>query len=179
MKSYFDYINFLKENNIYEISLGRKMPPESYEKIRALIEKYKLVKILEIGTNHGHCTCFLRFLNESLEIVTIDIKRYENFNKIIKFFPSDKTNILIGDSQKELPKIKTIFDLVIIDGNHNYSACLQDYNNIKKNIKKGSIVVFDDLDCKEGCGKVFYDIDEFEKEEYIENGRPYLGIVYV
>ena len=180
-KTHKDYAEFLEERGLINKHIRRKsMPDESYDKIAEIIYNHENVEnVLEIGTYCGYGTGFLNFINSGYKVITVDAIYYEGKEEILSLFDSKTFTPIISRSADYLKTADTIFDVVIIDGNHYYENCLLDWIGTEKVVKKGSVVIFDDLDSKHGCGRVFYDIDDYKKEVYEVNDRPYLGIVYI
>lgn len=129
-------------------------------------------KFLEIGVYKGQVLSLVKLLSDTYKknvelygVTPLDslgdkFSSYDktNYQSVIENlfktfnleFSTDK-NIIIGDSttQPVKDKIKDlgIFDLIYIDGCHNYDCVVSDINLMKEISKKDTIVVFDDSSC--------------------------------
>lgn len=116
-----------------------------------LIAKYKISSFLEIGTGRGYVSmcngASMQMNGIDGKIITIDsdpnIQSY--FDKLRGIFPYDwHKNILFvaGESSDVLSKINDSFDMIYIDGNHNYEYVKNDWKWAKEHFKE--FVIFDD-----------------------------------
>ena len=136
--------------------------------------------VLEIGSFYGGTLwCWLKSFNELKDITCIDMpvpssdSRYEkmmesrNQWKII-FKDINFTNIQ-GDSTSSdiINKINGKFDLLFIDGGHDYQTVKNDYENYNKFVNEGGIIAFHDAI---GLG----DVNRFWNE--IKRGKSYIEI---
>ena len=119
---------------------------------RLLIEKPKIKRIAEIGFNAGHSSFIFLNTRPDTEVVSFDIAKHPYIDKAQKFiaerFPGWH-KLYRGDSKtsvpgytKENPGEK--FDLIFIDGGHDYETSVADLNNMQKLAAPGAIVVADD-----------------------------------
>lgn len=93
---------------------------ETLEVIEKELERFKLNKILEIGTAVGYSAiCFSEFLNADGRIDTIEREKdrvEEARENIKKAEVGDKINIIEGDAVEILPTLNEKYDMVFIDG---------------------------------------------------------------
>lgn len=107
---------------------------------------------------------------------------FNNFNLDFNF----DNNFIVGDSTSESVKDKIkqrgIFDVIYIDGCHDYDCVVSDINLMKSITKVGSIVVFDDASCykelPENNFKGHQDVCEAVKNE-LESDDSFLEIICV
>lgn len=171
------YKELLNSNGI--TNFGRMMDDRSSEYISLL--PIRPSAILEIGRDEGHSTGFFRYLYPESTLITVDIVHKPQVDKIINIFPNaDKVTILDGDSNL-IHNYNYIFDLVLIDGDHSYEGALLDWNNIQSHIHDKTIIIFDDVDRLDECGKVFH--QDISGNEYFkitllnEDNKPLIGLV--
>jgi len=111
----------------------------------------KIVKdaksILEIGFNAGHSSnLFLKNSNSTVVSFDINDHNYTKYAKIYidHIYPGRHT-IILGDSTKTIPAfIDSKFDVIFIDGGHEYSVAKQDLENCKRFAHSNTIVIMDD-----------------------------------
>jgi predicted O-methyltransferase YrrM len=93
-------------------------------------------------------------------MVRLDPYSYESVIKLLKKF-KDNINIIKGDSNKILQKIKTDqIDYVFLDGGHKYETVKNDLENLINIVQNGGIILCDDYNLTYAPG-VKKAIDEF------------------
>ena len=109
----------------------------------------KKIDILEIGSFEGlSASFFLRYLKNSKLVAVDSLNKntsfYKNFKKNKKKIRNFKFyNIISDDYFKKYKKDK--FDIIYIDGAHDCNSVINDGKNSFKILKKGGILIFDDL----------------------------------
>lgn len=106
---------------------------------------------MEIGFNAGHSAELFLSSNKNINLVSFDIGHhaYVNLGKefIDKTYPNRHT-LIIGDSLSTVPeyfkKENKKFDLIFIDGGHDYNNAKGDMLNCKNLAHDKTIVVLDD-----------------------------------
>lgn len=112
-----------------------------------IIKNYKPNKILEIGTLFSYSAILIaRFLPDNGKVITLEIN--ENSANIARknideAGLSQIIEVIVGDALEIIPTLKDKFDLLFID------ATKEDYLRYlklaEKNLKKGSVVVADNV----------------------------------
>lgn len=125
------------------------------QKIKKLDTNIKKFKILEIGSFEGYSANILNKIFPGCEIYCIDSwSSYSelaniDFNQIENNFDSNTRNLNIKKfkmSSNIFFKInKEFFDIIYIDGAHDYESVLSDANNSIKILRKNGIIFFDDF----------------------------------
>lgn len=109
--------------------------------------------MLEIGFNAGHSATTLLASNPNASLISFDLgfHRYVHPAKqyIDKDFASRHT-LILGDSQKTIPEYfaqnpDVKFDLIFIDGGHEYEISMNDLVNCGKMAHKDTILIIDDI----------------------------------
>ena len=135
---------WITEGNINQV-------PKQVELIKKIIIEENINSVLEIGFNAGY-SAELFLSNTSMDTVSFDDgkHKYHKFGKlhIDKNFP-DRHSLILGDSKKTLPKYiisnpAKNFDLIFIDGGHDYITAESDLLNCKNLSHKNTIVIMDD-----------------------------------
>jgi len=136
-----------------------------------LIDKHKLKTALEIGTASSFSTAWM--VKAGATVTTIDI--IDKSDESPDFLPEyDKSRVkrIIGDSTKVLPKLKQKFDIIFIDGNHDYEFVKQDIINSLKMEPK--FIVMHDYNIEAGVTQAIDEvlgkpskviIDDFNKKD--------------
>jgi len=119
---------------------------------------YPTVSMMEIGFNAGHSAeLFLRD-HDNLMLTSFDIgsHSYVQVAKeyIDKTFPNRHT-LILGDSQISIPTYtkqhpETTFDIIFIDGGHEYSIVMADLDNSSRLAHSSTLVIMDDTIYTEG-----------------------------
>jgi len=125
--------------------------------LMGIINKFSSTKFLEFGTGRGFATACALFAKSDLEITTIDSKSSEHSKDLICSLGIDVSPVsFLGVDSKSLSAkdIGDGFDLVFIDGGHDYKSVKNDYEIAVKCCKKG-IIVFDDFRNKHAGVKKF------------------------
>lgn len=114
-------------------------------------------KICEIGVNAAHSLLLMLLVNPTAEYTLFDLgnHRYTTpcMNYIRSQFPDTKIEIIYGNSVEtiakyisENPEQLSSYDLCHLDGGHTQDIFSHDYANVKKLMKAGGMVIFDDYD---------------------------------
>lgn len=110
-------------------------------------------KILEIGFNAGHSSEIFLRNNKDVELISIDLGYWYYTKFGVRFLSrmfENQITVIYKDSIQALKDFSTIqentfFDLIYIDGNHDYEYAMADMLNCKKFATQESIVMLDDV----------------------------------
>jgi predicted O-methyltransferase YrrM len=143
-------------------------------------KKLKLKNFLEFGYAWGFTNSILNKFFKFEKIISVDNINNEGQSKESFFANLRFKNfvLLCGDSRskfiKDQIKLNSKYDLIFIDGGHEYDVVKNDFELAKKNRSKNSIIIFHDINataCK-GPGKLWKQIKKdksknIKKFEYV------------
>lgn len=139
--------DFFKLNNI-KINEGYSQQiTKQVTFLKNICKNDNIKNAMEIGFNAGHSAEIFLKNNKNLNLTSFDlgVHKYGPPGKIFidKYFPN-RHKIILGDSKITIPKHNNIYDLIFIDGGHDYNTALSDLLNCKKLSNKNTIVIMDD-----------------------------------
>jgi predicted O-methyltransferase YrrM len=146
--------DFFSVNNIVVTEGNCNNLQKQYDELINICKTINPKFIMEIGFNGGH-SAELFLENSNAYLYSFDIGNH--FHSYLKFgkmyinnkFP-DRHTLVIGDSTERVPifssnhpEIK--FDIIFIDGGHEYKTAISDLINCKKMAHDNTIVIMDDI----------------------------------
>jgi predicted O-methyltransferase YrrM len=123
------------------------------DQINDLIFLSKNIKsILEIGFNTGNSSDIFLSNNKDVFIVSFDIGSHLYISSAKEYIDNNYPNrhiLIIGNSIYTIPSfyknLSITFDLIFIDGGHEYNTAKQDILNCKYLSHKNTIIIVDDI----------------------------------
>lgn len=126
--------------------------PEQIATLRALVKERKPKRILEIGFNAGHSAEVFLSTDPNAHLLSFDLGHVPAVNVgkafIDAHYPRRHT-LIIGDSTLAVPAFTQLypdakFDLIFVDGGHQYEVAKADIENCMKLADARTIVAVDD-----------------------------------
>ncbi len=142
------------------------------------------VRYLEVGLWDGASFCYVAQHPKVKEVYGIDIKVRELLYKNLDKYQINAGIFQTNSNDKSiLELIKGKFDLIFIDGSHNYFDVIKDYTVYKELVEVGGYLVFDDYmdkfspDVKKAVDYM-RNIDNFKGFEIIGSLEQHIPIYY-
>jgi predicted O-methyltransferase YrrM len=142
---------FLNARGLYTFE-GYSQQVKNQVKDLITLSKSSDIHVMEIGFNAGHSAEVFLQNNPTLTLTSFDLGEY-NYVTIAKeyidvTYPNRHT-LILGDSTQTVPRYindnpNKTFDIIFIDGGHDYKIAKSDLENCKKLANKDTIVIMDD-----------------------------------
>ena len=163
----FEEIGTSAELTVAEVA-RRAASPEIWTRFFYQLCKPNSIKnILEIGTNLGVSgQYFIKALENKKNTKFVTLEGVKGLCEIAstrfnRLTSQNRFEVVHGLYDKTLPSVlksRIRFDLVFIDGNHQYEATLKYFELVKNNLTDGALVIFDDIHWSKGMRKAWEEI---------------------
>lgn len=126
---------------------------EELEFFESLVRENKITSVAEIGFNAGLSAYTFLFAKPNVFVTSFDLGEHGCVtiakDYLDQKFPG-RHQLILGDSKKTLLEYrrtnpKNTFDLILIDGGHNYSTAYADIINSQFLARPNTLVIMDDL----------------------------------
>lgn len=127
--------------------------PEQQDYLRGLVGRFGARLVGEIGFNAGFSSLAFLSAGTDVKVVSFDIGCHEVVAPAKEFVDArypGRHELVLGDSAESVPEYRrqhpeTSFDLVFIDGGHEYEQAREDISTMRALSHPGTHVVIDDL----------------------------------
>jgi predicted O-methyltransferase YrrM len=143
--------SFLNSRGFHSFEGYSQQVPQQIEDLKTLTNKPNL-NIMEIGFNAGHSAEIFLENNKDLTLTSFDLGQHAYVTTAKEYIDSTYPNrhtLIIGDSRKTIPSYLQTnklqkFDIIFIDGGHDYDIAKSDIDNCFHLAHKDTIVILDD-----------------------------------
>lgn len=145
-------IDFYNNVGVRDFEGYSAMNLEETKFLKDIVNSDSITNVMEIGFNAGHSAETFLSSNKNIKLVSFDIG-YHHYVKLGKEFIDNnypnRHELILGNSLDSIPEYinknnNKTFDLIFIDGGHDYNTAKKDLLNCKKLSHKNTIVIMDD-----------------------------------
>lgn len=129
-----------------------------YRFLYELVRDTKPAIVVEIGTRRGESAIQMATAHPGSQILTIDID--PNSAEFIRKMKLKNLRAITSDSAKAVHEVKiwAPFDMLFIDSDHCYERATAEFKAYSPFVKKGGIMIFDDIHINDGMTKFWNEI---------------------
>ena len=135
--------------HVYE-GYSQQLPKQVEELIKLSNKPH--INIMEIGFNGGHSAEVFLKNNDTLTLTSFDLGSHDYIltaKEFIDIVYPNRHTLILGDSTITVPiyisnNPNKTFDIIFIDGGHDYAIANADLENCRKLANKDTIVIVDD-----------------------------------
>jgi predicted O-methyltransferase YrrM len=143
--------HFLNSRGFHSFEGYSQQVPNQVEDLIKLLNGSN-IHVMEIGFNAGHSADVFLQNNPTLTLTSFDLGYHKYVNTAKEYIDATYPNrhsLILGDSTVTVPKYindnpDKVFDIIFIDGGHDYKIANADLENCMKLANKNTIVIMDD-----------------------------------
>lgn len=117
-----------------------------------LLEETSITRIAEIGFNEGHSSFTFLHTRPDISVLSFDLGDHSYVPKAAAFIKNEfpgRHSLILGDSQQTVPDYSLRnpgdrFDLLFIDGGHQFKNAREDIQNMRGLAARNHVVIVDD-----------------------------------
>lgn len=144
--------SFLRNKGFEKFEGYSQQNPEQCKDLIEITSNPSILNMMEIGFNAGHSSELFLKNNATLQLTSFDIGHHGYLHSGKQYIDNvfeNRHTLILGDSTKTLPKFindypNKKFDIIFIDGGHEYIVANADLINCKQLAHSDTIVIMDD-----------------------------------
>lgn len=154
------------QRRISELTKSVSISKKYGQLLSRIIDFYSIENCLEMGTSMGLGTAYLA--SKSRKVITIE-GCPNTYNRALKNLSHlnhqhiNQINEEFTEGLKRAYGIESSFGLIYIDGNHQYKATLDYFNQLIETASNDTFLIFDDINWSEGMRKAWDEIVASDK----------------
>jgi predicted O-methyltransferase YrrM len=146
-------VEYLQFNNATIQEGYSQQITQQHADLKDLVSNESVKTVLEIGFNAGHSADIFLKNNPNVKLVSFDICEHDSVNigkKYIDMVYPGRHQLIKGDSTLSIPEYIRMhpgetFDLIFVDGGHDYITATLDLLNCKKLANINTVIAIDDV----------------------------------
>lgn len=171
----------IKHRTVSEIAKSAVSSQHKCRILFQLVNHYNAKEILEVGTSLGISSAYMAAASPSGTVITMEgsaeiVKKARETHQTLGL---RNINIIAGNFKETLSQvIENHYDVIFIDGHHEYNAVLTYFEVLKPTFKQNTIVIIDDIYWSDGMEKAWQML-KVSKEVRVAIDIFHVGILFL